>query len=225
MKTQCSAMIGWRAILLLASLMVLGHVAYAQQPRPVRTIQGGIGGGAGAGFQFVHRIDGSGPARGVRMVINGQDIGPSLLDVCDTNQNGAATVDEVKTALLNWFRQADTDTNGALDEIELSAALQSLFPSLQPPPGAPELPEDQAFHNLLAKKLMAAIDANNDTWITSNEAIALVDQNYLKWDVDSSGALDTSEFAAAFAQFMPAPSFNSRVGGTQGPGFSTRFDR
>jgi hypothetical protein len=225
MKIRCSSMVSWRAIHLLASLTALGQVAHAQEDGPVRTIQGGIGGGAGGSVKFVQRIDGSGPERGVMIVINGQDIGTSLLKVCDTNQDGAATADEVKAALSNWFGQTDTDTNGALSEIELATALKLLFPSPEPPPGVPAPPEDHALHNLLAKRLMAASDANSDTWITSTEAIAFVDQGFPSWDVDSSGALDASEFATAFAQFMPRPPFSSGVGGRPGRRFSTGFDR
>jgi Ca2+-binding EF-hand superfamily protein len=197
MKTQCSSVISWPAIYLFAGLMALGQAANAQEGESITTR--GVAGGVTAGV----------PASGFMIVFNGQDVGVSLLKVCDINQDGAATVAEVKAALLNWFQQADADKNGALSEVELATALKSLFPSPQLPPGAPPLPEDHALPNLLTKKLMAAVDANNDTWITFNEAIAFVDRNFAKWDANRSGWLDASEFAAAFAQFMPAPSFNS----------------
>jgi Ca2+-binding EF-hand superfamily protein len=195
MKTQCSSVVSWPAIYLFAGLMALGQVANAQEGITTRGVAGGVTAGV--------------PASGFMIVFNGQDVGVSLLKVCDINQDGAATVAEVKAALLNWFQQADADKNGALSEVELVSALKSLFPSPQLPPGAPPLPEDHALPNLLTEKLMAAVDANNDTWITFNEAIAFVDRNFAKWDANRSGWLDASEFAAAFAQFMPAPSFNS----------------
>ena len=198
MKKQCSSVVSWLAIYLFAGFMAFCHAANAQES-PGITTWGAARGGVPAGVQ----------APGFMIVFNGQDVGASLLKVCDLNQDGAATLTEVKAALLNWLQQADADKNGALSEVELATALKSLFPLPQPPPGAPPLPEDHALHNLLTKKLMAAVDANNDTWITFNEAIAFVDRNFAKWDANRSGWLDASEFAAAFAQFMPAPSFNS----------------
>jgi Ca2+-binding EF-hand superfamily protein len=197
MKTQCSSVVSWLAIYLFEGLMALGHAATAQEGEGITAR--GVAGGAIAGV----------PAPGFMIVFNGQDVGPSLLKVCDINQDGAATVTEVKAALLNWFQQADAHKNGALSQVELATALKSLFPSPQPPPGAPPLPEDHALHSLSTKKLIAAVDANNDTWITFNEAIAFVERNFTKWDANSNGWLDASEFAAAFAQFMPPPSFGS----------------
>jgi len=157
------------------------------------------------------------PAHGVMILFGGQDVGSSLLKACDVNQDGVATAIEMKAGLLNWFQQADADRNGALNEVELATALNVLFPPPpQPPPGAPPLPDDQALPNLLAKTLMTAVDANHDGWITFQEASAFVDQNFSKWDADKNGGLNSSEFAAAFAQFMPAPSFNRSFEGGRG---------
>jgi Ca2+-binding EF-hand superfamily protein len=226
MRIQYSSMMSWRAMWLLAGLTVLSQATDAQQVRSFRG--GGVAGGARQGF-FVQKFDGSGPARGVMIVINGQDVGASLLKACDANQDGTASADEVKGALLNWFQQADTDTNGALSEVELATRLKTLFPTPEPPPGVPALPEDQAIYNLLAKKLMATVDANSDTWITFKEALIFLGQNFSKWDMDSSGSLDASEFAAAFAQFMPAPSLHTGgsvgIGFGAGPSFNSNFDR
>jgi len=199
----------WGAVYLLMGFMAFGHAANAQES-PRITTWGAAGTGAIAGI----------PASGVMIVLDGQDVGSSLLKACDTNQDGAATITEVKLALLNWFQQADADKSGALSEVELATALNLLFPLLQPPPGAPPLPEDHALHNLLAKKLMVAVDVNNDTWITLTEAIAFVDQNFSKWDANSSGWLDASEFAAAFAQLIFTPPLNPQIR----PGHGTFFE-
>jgi len=209
MEKQCSSAMSWRAVCLLMGFMAFGHATNAQES-PRITTWGAAGTGAFAGI----------PAYGVMIVLNGQDVGSSLLKACDTNQDGAATITEVKFALLNWFQQADADKSGALSEVELATALNLLFPLLQPPPGAPPLTEDHALHNLLAKKLMAAVDVNNDTWITLTEAMAFVDQNFSKWDANSSGWLDASEFAAAFAQLMFTPPFNPQIR----PGHGIFFD-
>jgi hypothetical protein len=198
--------------------------ANAQQAGAVRTISGGTGGGAGAGFLSVQAFGGPGPQRSVGIVIGGPDgpidIGSSLLKACDTNQDGAATPDEVKVGLLAWFRQADTDTNNALSEVELATVLKQTFPVPQPPPGFAPPPEESALHNLLAKKFMAAVDVNTDGWLPLKEAIAFVDQSFPQWDLDDSGFLDASEFAIAFAQFMPEPGVPGAEAGT---GFHLRL--
>src|SRR5262249_13505374 len=146
MRIHGSSMGHWRATCLLASIVALGQATHAQETRAVGTIQGGAG-----AFHFFHKTDGGGPAQGVVIVINGQDIGASLLNACDSNQDGTATAEEVNYALLNWFRQADTDANGALSGAELAAALKLLFPPPTPPPGVaapPEPPEELALHHL-----------------------------------------------------------------------------
>jgi len=212
MKRQCSSTMSWRALYLLIGLMAFGHAANAQES-PGITTWGAADSGSIAGV----------PAYGVMLVFNELDVGSSLLKACDTNQDGVATVTEVKYALLNWFQQADTDRNGALGEGELATALKLLFPPPEPPLGAPPLPKDHALHSLLAKKLMAAVHGNNDGWINLVEAIAFVDQNFSKWDANSSGWLDASEFAAAFAQLMSTPPLNPSIEPGQGGVFTQTF--
>jgi len=197
-------------VYLLASfLMAVGPMANAQE------YGGSTTKSAGSGV----------PVRGVFMVLNGQDIGSSLLKACDTNQDGAASASELNAALLNWFQQVDADSNAALSETELAAALKSLFPAPQPPAGAPPPPEDLALHNLLAKTVMATVDSNKDGWMTFQEGLAFVSQAFAKWDANSNGSLDASEFAAAFAQLMPAPPTNKSFGTESGPVLFTSFDR
>jgi Ca2+-binding EF-hand superfamily protein len=210
MKIQRTSMVSqWVVYLLTGCLMAMGQMASAQD-------YGGI---------TTKSVEGGGmPVRGVFLVFNGQDIGSSLLKACDTNQDGTASVSELNAALLNWFRQADTDSNGALSETELAAALKSLFPAPQPPPGAPPPPEDMALHNLLAKTLMATVDSNKDGWLTFQEGLAFVSQTFAKWDANSNGSLDASEFAAAFAQMMPAPPITKSFRTQTGPTLYTSFD-
>jgi hypothetical protein len=135
----------------------------------------------------------------------GIDIGASLLNGCDANHDGAAAPEELRIALMAWWQQIDTDTNGALSGIELASALKHLFPVPPPPPGQPQISETLALHILLAIHLTARVDANKDGWLTFKEAIAFVDQHLSSWDSDGSGFLDASEFAGAFAQIMPPP--------------------
>jgi hypothetical protein len=113
MKIQRTSMVSqWVVYLLTGCLMAMGQMASAQD-------YGGI---------TTKSVEGGGmPVRGVFLVFNGQDIGSSLLKACDTNQDGTASASELNAALLNWFQQADTDSNGALSETELATALNSLF--------------------------------------------------------------------------------------------------
>jgi Ca2+-binding EF-hand superfamily protein len=211
MKKQYSSMVSWRAMYLLAGFMALGHAANAQE---------------GTGITIKDAADSviSGvPAPHVMMVLHGQDIGSSLLRACDTNQDGAASTAEVDGALLNWFQHADTDSNGSLSETELATALKSLFPTPQPPPGVPPPPEEMALHNPFAKKLMITVDANKDGWMTFQEALTLVTQNFAKWDANSNGSLDASELAAAFAELMPTPALRPSIETGQGAIFTQTF--
>jgi Ca2+-binding EF-hand superfamily protein len=129
----------------------------------------------------------------------------------------------VDGALLNWFQHADTDSNGSLSETELATALKSLFPTPQPPPGVPPPPEEMALHNPFAKKLMITVDANKDGWMTFQEALTLVTQNFAKWDANSNGSLDASELAAAFAELMPTPALRPSIETGQGAIFTQTF--
>jgi Ca2+-binding EF-hand superfamily protein len=205
MKKQRRSKVSWRTLYLLAGFLGLGYAANAQEGAGI-TIKD-------AAADVIAGV----PAPSVMIVFNGQNIGASLLKACDANQDGAASESEVNAALLNWFHQADVDTNGVLSEVELATALQLLFPTPQPPPGVPPPPEEMALHHLLAKKLMATVDANKDGWMTFQEALAFVTQNFSKWDANRNGSLDASEFAAAFAQFMPVPSLNRSFGTGGGP--------
>ena len=66
---------------------------------------------------------------------------------------------------------------------------------------------EAALHNLLAKRLMTAIDVNKDGWMTFKEAVAFVGQRFSQWDADANGSMNASEFTIAFAQLMaPDPS-------------------
>ena len=75
----------WAIYLLAGCLMAVGQTAKAQDYGNITTK-----GVASAGA----------PVRGIFMVLNGQDIGSSLLKTCDTNQDGTASASEVSAALL-----------------------------------------------------------------------------------------------------------------------------
>jgi EF hand len=160
--------------------------------------------------------------------ITTKDVGgagvPALLKACDTNQDGIASASELNAALLNWFQQADPDSSGALSETEFAAALKSLFPAPQPPPGVPPPPEEMALHDLLAKRLIVTVDSNKDGWMTFQEALSFVSQAFPQWDADRNSSLNASEFAAAFAQLMPAPPFTRNFGAREDPSLNVGFD-
>ena len=210
MKIECSYAVSRRVINFLAGcLIALCWTTNAQDYGYVTTKDIG---------------DAGVPVRGVFMVLNGQDIGASLLKVCDTNQDQLVSASELNAAVLNSFQQADTDRSGTLSEAELVAALKAAFPVPQPPPGAPPPPEEMALHNLLAKKLLVTVDSNKDGWMTFQEALSFMSQAFTEWDGDSNSSLDASELAAAFAQFMPGPPPTRSFGAGQDPSLNARFD-
>ena len=193
-------MVSWRAVpLLVAALAVLSQTASAQQNGGTFVVTGGeFGFGVGQVTAGPGRPGGGGFA----VAVGGKAFDSLLMKACDTNQDGAVTSVELKGAIVTWFQSADTDTNGALSQIELATALKEVFPVPQPPPGFPAPPEEFGLHNLLARKLMAAVDVNQDGWMTLKEATGYADQSFPGWDADASGWLDASECAAAFGQLM-----------------------
>lgn len=161
----------------------------------------GVAGG-GSGFGVIHGSAGPGQGQHVAIFAGGNDVSALLMKACDTNQDGAVTPVELKAALVTWFLHADTDTNGALSQLELAAALKGVFPMPVPPPGVPPLPEEVALHNILAKGIMAAVDANQDGWVTFKEEIVYAGQNLARWDGDGNGWLSAQECGSAFGQFI-----------------------
>jgi Ca2+-binding EF-hand superfamily protein len=63
-------------------------------------------------------------------VFNGFDVGSVLLKTCDVDQDGKATLAEVKEVASACFKLWDTNDDGYLNQAELAAAaLKELFPA------------------------------------------------------------------------------------------------
>ena len=218
MKSRPSSTNIWQAaLLLIACLTAANPAARAQQFGTSVSTEGGHGVGFGiAGSQQ----GGSGPRQFAVFLASpdGVSFGEKLLKACDVNQDGSAGPAEIKTALLAWFQRADTDTNSALSQAELSAALKELLPMPQPPAGLPAPPEEYAPYNVFAKNLMARVDANKDGWLTFKEAIVYIGGNLAQWDSDNSGSLVASEFDMAFAQAFAPDGAGPVTFGQAGPG-------
>ncbi len=69
----------------------------------------------------------------------GQQLARPALDVADLNKDGKLSPEEVQAAANVLFRKWDKDGNGALDEKEIEAGINSLVPGPQfgPPGGGP----------------------------------------------------------------------------------------
>ena len=67
---------------------------------------------------------------------------PVIFKRADTNQDGSLTLDELTLAAQALFTECDKDTSRALDEKELRAAINLMFPPPQfgPPGGRPGQP-------------------------------------------------------------------------------------
>jgi Ca2+-binding EF-hand superfamily protein len=82
------------------------------------------------GTNYIFRT--GGPAE-AGLVINGFDLGSVLLKACDIDQDGKATLAEVKQVASVCFKLWDTNSDGYLSQPELAVALKELFPA--PPSG------------------------------------------------------------------------------------------
>lgn len=181
---------------------------------------GGVPAGATDGTNHIFRTAGPGQAG---FVINGLDFGSVLLKACDLNQDGKATLAEVKEVASACFKLWDTNADGNLSQTELGAGLKALFPA--PPPGAgygvrmingvatPVSPDELPTpDSQLAKHLFAGADANKGGSLSLQEINDFLAKNFSQWDQDSSSSLDAGEFALAFGQLtLPDGAATSRV--------------
>jgi Ca2+-binding EF-hand superfamily protein len=157
------------------------------------------------------------------LVINGFDLGSVLLKASDIDQDGKATLAEVKQVASACFKLWDTNSDSYLSQAELAGALKELFPAppagggfgirtIRGAPGSPspytirgaaapasseELPTPDS---QLAKHIFAGADANKDGFLSLQELNDFLDKNFSQWDQNSNGSLDEHEFAMAFGQ-------------------------
>jgi Ca2+-binding EF-hand superfamily protein len=146
------------------------------------------------------------------LIINGDTIGTVLLKTCDLNKDGGVTLAEFKEVAAASFKLWDSNTDGSISTNELSMGLKELFPA--PPAGgvrgmrilngvavevSPEgLPTPD---RLIAKRLLAGADSNNDAALTFQEVSAfLLGKCFGEWDQDGNDLLDALELSDAFSQ-------------------------
>jgi Ca2+-binding EF-hand superfamily protein len=112
----------------ICGLLVNGLFLHAQE---FHTVINGVPPGAPA--DATNHIFRTGGPIEAGLVINGFDLGSGLLKACDVDQDGKATLGEVKHVASVCFRLWDTNSDSYLGQAELGAALKELFPA--PPVG------------------------------------------------------------------------------------------
>lgn len=205
MKRQFSSTIlRYGASLFTCCLLANGLASHAQEPVRVRvgvppsgspnpTIRTGERGGrVGLAIDF--------------------EIGTILLKTCDLDQDGRATLEELKAVAAACFKLWDTNADGTVSRSELSTGLKELFPA--PPAGGArgvrvingvaveisprELPTPDA---QVAKHILAGADSNKDGALTFQEVSAfLLGKCFSQWDQDGNSSLDAQELNVAFGQ-------------------------
>ncbi len=167
-------------------------------------------------FAQGHAVGAGTSSGGVFVGFAQPNFGALVLAASDTNQDGAATAEELKTTVLGWFENAATAAKGVFTLSELANALKQGFPAPQPPEGIPAPPEEHRLHHILAQKFMGKADSNQDGSLTSQEALAYVNTNFAAWDADSSNWLSTVELVTALRDVLPTPSVRGGFGSGQG---------
>jgi len=150
----------------------------------------------------------------ISMNINGSDIGTTILKTCDLNQDGAASLAELKKVAGACFNLWDTTKDGSLSQDELSVGLRQLFPA--PLAGAQamrtvngvaqQVPADElpTPDKQLTKHILAQADSNKDGLLSLQELGDFLDKSFSQWDRNGDGSLDAQELNAAFGQLaMP----------------------
>jgi Ca2+-binding EF-hand superfamily protein len=184
--------------LFIGSLLAGAVALKAQETAKVERVSGGVSfstGGHGEGGLF----------------INGAEIGSLLLKMSDLDQDGKATLIELKAVATACFKLWDTNADGTISQGELAAAAREFFPAPPPgamrgirvingvevevPPGELPTPDGQ-----LCKHLLAGADSNKDGLLSLQEINDFLEKSFGGWDQDGNGSLDTKELGMAFGQ-------------------------
>jgi hypothetical protein len=154
-----------------------------------------------------------------------------LLDALDGNQDGSITKEELLSGIGKFFKDADKENHGSLDEKQLTEALERIVPQRRGPgggpggappgpggpgggpggpPGGPGGGGPGGFRafglgGLLATSILQRADANKDKKITLAELTTAAEALLKEADKNKDANLDEKELTDAVALFVPAP--------------------
>ncbi len=140
--------------------------------------------------------------------INGSSIGTILLKTCDLNQDGTASLAELKEVAAAYFKLWDANSDGSVSGNELSTALKELFPA--PPTGGVRVVNGVAVEvapgdlptpdKQVTKHILAGADSNKDGLLSLQELNDYLDKSFSQWDQDGNGSLHAQELNVAFGE-------------------------
>ena len=139
----------------------------------------------------------------------GNFLAKPLLAVLNTGKNGKLSKDEVSAGAKRFFKDADKENKGLLDEAQIGAGINAIVPrpkGFPPPP-----PGGVGMGNLMAGTIMKRADANKDGKVSLDEFVHAAEALFKEADKDQKGHLEESSIAAGLnLLFAPPPGFGPK---------------
>ncbi len=132
----------------------------------------------------------------------GNFVAKLLLEALDADKDGKLTRAELTAGVERFFKRADKDKKGELDEKALADELGRILPvpkGFGPPCGGRG--------DRLAGVLVKRADANKDGKVTLKELVTAAEALFKEADKDKKGTLDESAVVAAVNILSPPPKF------------------
>jgi spore coat protein CotH/Ca2+-binding EF-hand superfamily protein len=148
-----------------------------------------------------------------RPVFQGFNLGQLLarpaLDAADKDKDSSLSRAEVADAAKAFFKACDTGGKGEVDEKQLTAGLDKIWPRPQGMRAFPT-PAPQVARILLER-------AGKEGKVNAERLARAADELFMKKDMNKDGKLDTKELAEALNELMPRPRFGPPGGAAGGP--------
>jgi spore coat protein CotH len=124
-------------------------------------------------------------------------------------KNGKLTKDEVSAGAKAFFKQADKDNTGMLNEAQIAAGINAIVPR---PKGFPPPKAGFGMGNLMAPSIVKRAGPDKDGNVTLEKFTAAVEALFIEADKDKKGYLEESSVAAGLnLLFAPPPGFGPKL--------------